>query len=321
MADISKSIAKLRSKYGQAIMFRGDDDALPNIETVSSGSYDLDAALGGGFARGRIIELYGKNSSGKTSYAYMTIAQFQKTSDKPVLFVDTENTANLEYAAQLGVNLDEMWLAQPETAQEALNLISDSLDEEIFSLIVLDSVAALTPKEEIDGEIEDAKVALVARLMSKHMRVVNTKLNNTTLLYINQLRKNIGFVSGNVTTGGEALAYYATQRVEIIRIAWLKKGEEIIGNDLKVVVIKNKIAPPRKIVRSEFIYGKGIQLEREVLLACVKNKILAKEGAWIKDKSDPENIITIGNGKNKSTEFLVDNPEYFEKLLAKLKAI
>lgn len=317
---VTAKIDALKKKYGVGSIFRGDDASIEGTEFSSSGSIKLDAALGGGYALGRIIEIYGKPSSGKTSFTYMAIARLQATDDRPVLFIDTEQTANLEYAETLGVDINAIYLSQPGDAHTALNLLYDAVESEVFSMVVLDSVAALVPQQEIDGDIEDGSVAIVARLMSKHLRKLNSSKSNTTVVYINQLRTNIGFMSGNVTTGGNALAYYATQRLEIVRTSYIKKGDDVIGNMLKITVTKNKVAPPRKVARVEFMYGLGVLKSRELLPDLVKKKIVTKTASWYRyhSKEKPDDVVVLGNGVPAASSFLEDNKEFAETLYSKL---
>lgn len=305
-------------------MRMGDEGAIPNIETVSTGSLNLDIALGiGGLPKGRVVEIYGPESSGKTTLALHVIAEMQKTGGTAA-FIDAEHALDPQYAGKLGVNIDEMLLSQPDNGEQALEITDMLVRSGAVDIIVIDSVAALTPKAEIEGDMGDSHMGLQARLMSQALRklTANIKRSNTLVIFINQIRMKIGVMFGSpeTTTGGNALKFYSSVRLDIRRIGAIKKGDEIVGNETKVKVVKNKVAPPFKLAHFEILYGEGISREGELINLGVEHKLIEKAGAWYSYNGDK-----IGQGKEKVRVFLKENPDIAmtiekalrDKLLAK----
>ncbi len=289
-------------------MRMGDVVANSEIEVVSTGSLALDIALGcGGLPKGRIVEIYGPESSGKTTLTLETIAQMQKMGGAAA-FVDAEHALDPVYARKIGVNVDELLVSQPDTGEQALEITDMLVRSGAIDIVVVDSVAALTPKAEIEGDMGDSHMGLQARLMSQALRklTANIKRANTLVIFINQLRMKIGVMFGNpeTTTGGNALKFYSSVRLDIRRIGAIKKGEEVIGNDTRVKVVKNKVAPPFKQAEFEILYGEGISFLGELVDLGVKYSLIQKSGSWYsyQDKK-------IGQGKDNAKQFLKDNPE------------
>ncbi len=289
-------------------MRMGDVVANSEIEVVSTGSLALDIALGcGGLPKGRIVEIYGPESSGKTTLTLETIAQMQKMGGTAA-FVDAEHALDPVYARKIGVNVDELLVSQPDTGEQALEITDMLVRSGAIDIVVVDSVAALTPKAEIEGDMGDSHMGLQARLMSQALRklTANIKRANTLVIFINQLRMKIGVMFGNpeTTTGGNALKFYSSVRLDIRRIGAIKKGEEVIGNDTRVKVVKNKVAPPFKQAEFEILYGEGISFLGELVDLGVKYSLIQKSGSWYsyQDKK-------IGQGKDNAKQFLKDNPE------------
>jgi len=296
------------------------DQAIEAVETISSGSLMLDIALGiGGLPKGRVVEIYGPESSGKTTLALQTIAECQKNGGTAA-FIDAEHALDAIYAAKLGVNVDELLLSQPDTGEQALEIVDMLVRSNSVDMVVIDSVAALTPKAEIEGEMGDVLPGLQARLMSQALRKLtgNIKRSNCMVLFINQLRMKIGAMmpgqSPEVTTGGNALKFYASVRLDIRRIGAIKKGDEIIGNQTKIKVVKNKLAPPFKQVITEILYGEGISREGELIDMGVEAKLVDKAGAWYSYGDE-----RIGQGKDNSRQYLKDNPQVANRLEAELR--
>lgn len=289
-------------------MRMGDDGAIPNIETVSTGSLNLDIALGiGGLPKGRVVEIYGPESSGKTTLTLHVIAEMQKTGGTAA-FVDAEHALDPQYAEKLGVNIDELLVSQPDNGEQALEITDMLVRSGAVDIVVIDSVAALTPKAEIEGDMGDSHMGLQARLMSQALRklTANIKRSNTLVIFINQIRMKIGVMFGSpeTTTGGNALKFYSSVRLDIRRIGAIKKGDEIVGNETKVKVVKNKVAPPFKLAHFEILYGEGISHEGELIDLGVEHKLIEKAGAWYSYNGDK-----IGQGKEKVRIFLKDNPD------------
>jgi recombination protein RecA len=311
-----KQIDKLFGKG--AVVLLGDKE-IEQIETISTGSFGLDLALGvGGVPRGRIIEIYGPESSGKTTLTLHIAAEAQKNGGN-VLFIDAEHALDTQYASNIGVDIDKMYLSQPDNGEQALEIAETMASSGGFDLIIIDSVAALTPKAEIDGEMGDTHVGLQARLMSQALRKLTSLVHktNTTIIFINQIRMKIGtmgYGSPETTTGGNALKFYSSLRLDIRRIATLKQGEESIGNRAKVKVVKNKVAPPFKIAEFDIIFGKGISKIGEMIDYGIKHDIIDKSGSWFSygDKR-------LGQGKEKVRLFLEENPEIMAEIEEKLK--
>lgn len=308
-------------------MRMGDDGAIPNIETVSTGSLNLDIALGiGGLPKGRVVEIYGPESSGKTTLTLHVIAEMQKAGGTAA-FVDAEHALDPQYAEKLGVNIDELLVSQPDTGEQALEITDMLVRSGAVDIVVIDSVAALTPKAEIEGDMGDSHMGLQARLMSQALRKLtgNIKRSNTLVIFINQIRMKIGVMFGSpeTTTGGNALKFYSSVRLDIRRIGAIKKGDEIVGNETKVKVVKNKVAPPFKLAHFEILYGEGISREGELIDLGVEHDLIDKAGAWYSYNGEK-----IGQGKEKVRIFLKENPDIAgtieqtlrDKLLVKPKA-
>jgi recombination protein RecA len=281
---------------------------VPNIEAVSTGSLNLDIALGiGGLPRGRVVEIYGPESSGKTTLTLHVIAEMQKTGGTAA-FVDAEHALDPVYAEKLGVDIDELLVSQPDTGEQALEITDMLVRSGAVDIVVVDSVAALTPKAEIEGDMGDSHMGLQARLMSQALRklTANIKRSNTLVIFINQIRMKIGVMFGSpeTTTGGNALKFYSSVRLDIRRIGAIKKGDEIVGNETKVKVVKNKVSPPFKLAHFEILYGEGISHEGELIDLGVEHKLIEKAGAWYSYNGDK-----IGQGKEKVRLFLKENPD------------
>jgi recombination protein RecA len=285
-----------------------DTSVVEGIQSVSTGSLGLDIALGiGGLPRGRVIEIYGPESSGKTSLTLSVIAQMQKVGGTAA-FIDAEHALDIQYAAKLGVNIEELLVSQPDTGEQALEIADMLVRSGSVDIVVIDSVAALTPRAEIEGDMGDSHMGLQARLMSQALRKLtsNIKKTNTMVIFINQLRMKIGVMFGNpeTTTGGNALKFYASVRLDIRRIGAIKKDDEIIGAETRVKVVKNKVAPPFRKAEFDMLYGEGISLEGEIIDQAVKLDIIEKSGSWYSYNSEK-----IGQGKDNVREFLKGNPD------------
>ena len=312
------AIKQMDKAFGKGTLVRLGDKAIEPIEVISTGSLGLDLALGvGGLPRGRVVEIYGPESSGKTTLTLHAIAQCQKAGGV-CAFLDAEHALDVAYAKNLGVDTDNLLVSQPDYGEQALEILETLIRSSAVDLIVIDSVAALTPKAEIDADMDELQVGLQARLMSKALRKITGILHktNTTVIFINQIRMKIGMTgygSPETTTGGNALKFYSSVRLDIRRIASLKQAEEIIGNRTKVKVVKNKVAPPFKVVEFDIMFGKGISKMGEIIDYGVKMDIVDKAGAWFS-----YNDSKIGQGKEKSKEFLVDNPEIAKEIEDKI---
>ena len=311
MADIEKQFGK------GAIMRLGSDSHL-NIETISSGSLSLDIALGvGGYPKGRIIEIYGPESSGKTTFALSAIAEVQKQGGRAA-FIDAEHALDPVYAKNLGVKIDELLLSQPDTGEQALEICEALVRSEAVSIVVIDSVAALVPQAEIDGEMGDAHVGLQARLMSQALRKLSGTINKTktTAIFINQLREKVGIMFGNpeTTPGGRALKFYASVRLDIRRGEAIKQGDKIIGNRTNIKVVKNKVAPPFKTASVDIMYGEGVSHVGELIDIASEIDILEKSGAWYAYNGEK-----IGQGRENAKEYLKANPEVLSEIETKVR--
>jgi len=297
----------------------GEGEVLEDIEVVSTGSLGLDIALGvGGLPRGRVVEIYGPESSGKTTLTLQVIAEMQKLGGT-CAFIDAEHALDVQYAQKLGVNLQELLISQPDTGEQALEIVDALVRSGSVDLVVIDSVAALTPKAEIEGEMGDSLPGLQARLMSQALRKLTGSISrtNTMVIFINQIRMKIGVMFGSpeTTTGGNALKFYASVRLDIRRIGSIKKGEEIIGNETKVKVVKNKVSPPFKTAEFDILYGQGISREGEVIDMGVEQKVLEKSGSWYAYNGEK-----IGQGKDNAREFLKENPDLAAEIENKVRA-
>ena len=314
------AIGQIEKDHGKgALMKLGEGATYPDIEAVSTGSLTLDAALGiGGLPKGRVIEIYGPESSGKTTMALQVIAETQKEGGTAA-FIDAEHALDPKYAENLGVNLDDLLLSQPDSGEQALEITDTLVRSGAVNTIVIDSVAALTPKAEIDGDMGDSHMGLQARLMSQALRKLsaNIKKSNTLVIFINQIRMKIGVMFGSpeTTTGGNALKFYSSVRLDIRRIGAIKKGDEIVGNETRVKIVKNKVAPPFRIAEFDILYGEGVSKESELIDLGVKYNILEKSGAWYSYGSD-----RIGQGKDNSRIFLKDNPDTSQEIEEKIKS-
>jgi len=317
---LSAALTQIEKQFGKGSVMRMGDRAVEVAEVIGTGSLMLDIALGiGGLPKGRVVEIYGPESSGKTTLALQTIAECQKLGGTAA-FIDAEHALDPIYAAKLGVNVDELLLSQPDTGEQALEIADMLVRSNAVDMVVIDSVAALTPKAEIEGEMGDQLPGLQARLMSQALRKLtgNIKRSNCMVVFINQLRHKIGIMmpgqSPEVTTGGNALKFYASIRLDIRRIGAIKKGDEIIGNQTKIKVVKNKMAPPFKQVLTEILYGEGISREGELIDMGVDAKLVEKSGAWY--SCDGERI---GQGKENARQYLKENPQVAQKLEAQLR--
>lgn len=307
---LNVALSQIERQFGKgSIMRLGDPGLVRDIEIISTGSLGLDIALGvGGFPRGRIIEIYGPEASGKTTLALQTVASCQRMDGGTgtAAFVDAEHALDAIYAGKLGVNVDELLISQPDTGEQALEITDILVRSGAVDLIVIDSVAALTPKAEIEGDMGDLHMGLQARLMSQALRklTANIKKSNTLVIFINQIRMKIGVIFGNpeTTTGGNALKFYSSVRLDIRRIGSIKKGEEILGSETRVKVVKNKVAPPFRQVEFNILYSLGISRESELIDLGVKNQLIEKVGAWYSYNSK-----RMGQGKENVRQFLIEN--------------
>ena len=318
-AALDDAISQIEKKFGKGSVMRLGDCAAVDVDVIPSGSLTLDKALGiGGYPKGRIIEIYGPESSGKTTLTLHAIAQAQKQGGKAA-FIDAEHAIDPVYAKNLGVDIDELILSQPDSGEQALEIAEMLVRSGVIDLIVIDSVAALVPQVELDGEMGDAAVGLQARLMSKALRKLSGVMNKTncTVIFINQLREKIGVMYGNpeTTTGGRALKFYSSVRVEIRRSEQIKQNGEIVGNKANIKVVKNKVAPPFKTTQVDIIYGKGISRDGEILDLAVEGDIVEKSGAWYAYNGEK-----IGQGRENAKNFLLEHPAIFAEVEEKVKA-
>ena len=317
---LSAALGQIERQFGKgAVMRMGDVSAVRDIEAISTGSLTLDIALGiGGLPKGRICEIYGPESSGKTTLTLQVVAEAQKIGGT-CAFVDAEHALDPTYAEKLGVQVDDLLVSQPDTGEQALEITDMLVRSGAVDVVVVDSVAALTPKAEIEGEMGDSHVGLQARLMSQALRklTANIKRSNTLVIFINQIRMKIGVMFGSpeTTTGGNALKFYSSVRMDIRRIGAIKKGDEVIGNETRVKVVKNKMAPPFKQAEFEILYGEGSSREGELIDLGVKEGIVNKAGAWYSYNGD-----RIGQGKDNVRNFLKENPEIAADIDAKVRA-
>ncbi|HRG16664.1 MAG TPA: recombinase RecA [Pseudomonadota bacterium] len=316
---LSSALAQIDKQFGKGTVMRMGDRQSDVIEAVSTGSLGLDIALGiGGLPRGRIVEIYGPESSGKTTLTLQVIAAAQRAGGTAA-FVDAEHALDPTYAEKLGVKVDDLLVSQPDTGEQALEITDMLVRSNAVDIVVIDSVAALTPKAEIEGEMGDSHVGLQARLMSQALRklTANIKKSNCLVIFINQIRMKIGVMFGNpeTTTGGNALKFYASVRLDIRRIGAVKRGEEVIGSETRVKVVKNKVAPPFRQAEFEILYGEGTSREGEIIEMGVANNLIDKSGAWYSYNGD-----RIGQGKDNVRLFLKEHPEITNDIEAKLRA-
>jgi len=316
---LAAALTQIERQFGKGTVMRlGDAGVARDIDVISTGSLGLDIALGiGGLPRGRVVEIYGPESSGKTTLALQVIAEAQKTGGCAA-FIDAEHAMDPVYAAKLGANVDDLLISQPDTGEQALEITDMLVRSGAIDVLVIDSVAALTPKAEIEGEMGDSHVGLQARLMSQALRklTANIKRSNTLVIFINQIRMKIGVMFGNpeTTTGGNALKFYASVRLDIRRTGAIKKGDEVIGNETRVKVVKNKVAPPFKQADFEILYGEGISRLGEIIDLGAKIGLIDKSGAWYS-----YNGTRIGQGKDNVRTYLKENPEMARELEAKVR--
>lgn len=317
---LSAALAQIERQFGKgSVMRMGDGTAVRDIEAISTGSLGLDIALGiGGLPKGRIVEIYGPESSGKTTLTLQVIAECQKNGGTAA-FVDAEHALDPSYAEKLGVKVDELLISQPDTGEQALEITDMLVRSAAVDVIVIDSVAALTPKAEIEGEMGDTHVGLQARLMSQALRklTANIKRSNTLVIFINQIRMKIGVMFGNpeTTTGGNALKFYASVRLDIRRVGAIKKGEEILGNETQVKVVKNKVAPPFRKAEFDILYNEGISRESEIINLATELGLIEKSGAWYSHKQEK-----IGQGKENVRQYLKENPQLAADLEQQIRA-
>jgi recombination protein RecA len=316
---LTSALGQIEKQFGKGAVMRLGDRADEAIETVSTGSLGLDIALGiGGLPRGRVVEIYGPESSGKTTLTLQVIANCQKNGGTAA-FVDAEHALDPSYAEKLGVNVADLLVSQPDTGEQALEIADMLVRSGAVDVVVVDSVAALTPKAEIEGEMGDSHVGLHARLMSQALRklTANIKKSNCLVIFINQIRMKIGVMFGSpeTTTGGNALKFYASVRLDIRRIGAVKKGDEVIGSETRVKVVKNKVAPPFRQAEFEILYGEGTSREGEIIELGVAQNLIDKSGAWYSYKGD-----RIGQGKENVRQFLRDNPAIANEVDAELRA-
>ena len=319
---LSASLSQIQRQFGKGAVMRMGDMQISDtgIQTISTGSLSLDAALGiGGLPKGRIVEIFGPESSGKTTLALNVVAECQKQGGTAI-FIDAEHALDPTYAKKLGVNVDDLLISQPDNGEQGLEITDILVNSGSVDIVVIDSVAALTPKAEIDGEMGEAQIGLQARLMSKALRKItaNISRSNTLIVFINQMRMKIGVMFGNpeTTTGGNALKFYASVRLDIRRIGAIKKGDEIIGNETRVKVVKNKMAPPFRKAEFEIRFNEGISKLSELVALGVEHNILDKSGAWYS-----YNDQKIGQGKDNTRLYLLENPKVAEEIEAKLRTL
>ena len=316
---LAAALAQIEKQYGKGSIMKMDAEAVKDIDVVSTGSLGLDIALGvGGLPRGRVVEIYGPESSGKTTLTLQVIAEIQKMGGTAA-FIDAENALDIGYAGKLGVKTADLLISQPDTGEQALEIADMLVRSGAVDVIVVDSVAALTPKAEIEGEMGEPQMGLQARLMSQALRKLtgNIKRTNTLVIFINQIRMKIGVMFGNpeTTTGGNALKFYASVRMDIRRIGAIKKNEEVVGSETRVKVVKNKVAPPFRNAEFDIMYGEGISREGEILELGVIHNVVEKSGAWYIYNGD-----RLGQGKDNCREFLKEHPETAREIELKIRA-
>ncbi len=318
---LAQALGQIEKQFGKgSVMRMGDGTSIRDIEAISTGSIGLDVALGiGGLPKGRVVEIYGPESSGKTTLTLQVVAEAQKVGGTAA-FIDAEHALDPNYAEKLGVNVDELLVSQPDTGEQALEITDMLVRSGAVDIIVIDSVAALTPKAEIEGEMGDSHMGLQARLMSQALRKLtgNIKRSNVMVIFINQIRMKIGVMFGSpeTTTGGNALKFYSSVRLDIRRIGAIKKGDEVVGNQTRVKVVKNKVSPPFKQAEFEILYGQGISRLGELIDLGVQHDIVNKAGSWYSYGDD-----RIGQGKDNAREFLKEHPEMAEEIERKIRAI
>ena len=316
--NLQLALAKIEKDFGKGAIMRLGETEIPKVEAISTGCLTLDVALGiGGIPKGRIIEIYGPESSGKTTVALHCVAEVQKEGGTAA-FVDAEHALDPVSASKLGVNLDDLYISQPDSGEQALEITETLIRSGAIDIIVIDSVAALTPQAELDGDMGDSHVGMQARLMSQALRKITAASSKSkcTIIFINQLREKIGVMYGNpeTTTGGKALKFYSSVRIEIRKADTLKDGSDIVGNHVKAKVVKNKVAPPFKVAEFDIMYGTGISNMGCVLDLAVENGFVQKSGSWFSYNDEK-----IGQGRDKAMEFLKSNPDVYKELDAKIR--
>lgn len=316
--NLQLALAKIEKDFGKGAIMRLGETEIPKVEAISTGCLTLDVALGiGGIPKGRIIEIYGPESSGKTTVALHCVAEVQKEGGTAA-FVDAEHALDPVYASKLGVNLDDLYISQPDSGEQALEITETLIRSGAIDIIVIDSVAALTPQAELDGDMGDSHVGMQARLMSQALRKITAASSKSkcTIIFINQLREKIGVMYGNpeTTTGGKALKFYSSVRIEIRKADTLKDGSDLVGNHVKAKVVKNKVAPPFKVAEFDIMYGTGISNMGCVLDLAVENGFVQKSGSWFSYNDEK-----IGQGRDKAMEFLKSNPDVYKELDAKIR--
>ena len=317
---LAAALSQIEKQFGKgSVMRMGEADIARDIQTVSTGSLGLDIGLGiGGLPRGRVVEIYGPESSGKTTLTLSVIAQMQKLGGSAA-FIDAEHALDPQYAVKLGVKVDELIISQPDNGEQALEIADMLVRSGSVAVVVIDSVAALVPRAEIEGEMGEPQMGLQARLMSQALRklTANIKRSNTLVIFINQIRMKIGVMFGNpeTTTGGNALKFYASVRIDIRRIGSIKRGEEVIGSETRAKIVKNKVAPPFRQAEFDILYGEGISREGEIIELGVTHNIIEKSGAWYSYGKD-----RIGQGKDNTREYLKENPKMANEIEAKIRA-
>lgn len=317
---LDAALSQIERQFGKgSVMKMGDSSVARDIDVISTGSIGIDVALGlGGLPKGRVVEIYGPESSGKTTLTLQVIAECQKMGGTAA-FVDAEHALDAVYAEKLGINVDELLVSQPDTGEQALEITDMLVRSNAVDVVVVDSVAALTPKAEIEGDMGDTHVGLQARLMSQALRklTANIKRSNTLVIFINQIRLKIGVMFGNpeTTTGGNALKFYSSVRIDIRRTGAIKKGDEILGNETRVKIVKNKVAPPFKLAEFDILYGQGISRQSEIIALGVKLGFIEKSGAWYSYNGE-----RIGQGKENVRLFMLENTAIAEEIEAKIRA-
>ena len=316
--NLQLALAKIEKDFGKGAVMRLGETEIPKVEAISTGCLTLDVALGiGGIPQGRIIEIYGPESSGKTTVALHCVAEVQKKGGTAA-YVDAEHALDPVYASKLGVNLDDLYISQPDSGEQALEIVETLVRSGAIDIIVIDSVAALTPQAELDGDMGDSHVGMQARLMSQALRKITaaTSKSKCTLIFINHLREKIGVMYGNpeTTTGGKALKFYSSVRIEVRKADTIKDGSDIVGNHVKAKIVKNKVAPPFKVAEFDIMYGTGISNMGCVLDLAVENGFIQKSGSWFSYNDEK-----IGQGRDKAMDFLKSHPEVFEEVDAKIR--
>ena len=315
---LQAAMAKIEKDFGKGSIMRMDDEHVESVDVIPTGSIGLDAALGvGGYPRGRIVEIYGPESSGKTTLAIHAIAEVQKLGGTAA-FIDAEHAFDRFYAEKLGVDMTQLWISQPDNGEQALQIADELIRSSAIDLLVVDSVAALTPKKEIDGEMGDNVVGLQARLMSQALRKLTSSISktNTCCIFINQLREKIGIMFGNpeTTTGGRALKFYSSVRLDIRRVTSIKDGDNVLGNQVRVKVVKNKVAPPFRKAEFEIMFGEGISKVGEIVDLGTEYNIIQKSGSWYSYQGSK-----LAQGRDATKKLLADNPELCEELETQIK--